>query len=80
PVASLYLGVLAVMTFFGAIHSASPEGVMYLPWKLADAMQRSLAYQFAGAYAVLAVVVLALGLTKAAKEPPETDFGHPDRE
>lgn len=79
-VASLYLAVLSVMTFFGAVHSASPDGVMYLPWKLADALQRSLAYQFSGAYLVLALVVLTLGSTRAAKEPPETDFGHPDRE
>src|SRR5262249_7048434 len=33
-VAALYLGILAVFTMFGLVHSAMPEGNMYLPWNL----------------------------------------------
>ena len=32
---ALYLGILAVFSFFGVIHSSSPDGNMYLPWTLA---------------------------------------------
>ncbi len=78
-VASAYLGILSVMTFFGVVHSASPEGVMYLPWTLADPWQRAVAYQFTAGYAVLAVLVALLGTTRAAKEAPAADLGHPDR-
>lgn len=77
---ALYLLLLGVMTFFGVVHSASPDGVMYLPWKLADGLQRAVAYQFAAGYMVLAAAIFILGLTKAAREAPETDFGHPDRD
>ncbi len=31
---ALYLGILSVFTFFGVIHSSSPDGNMYLPWTL----------------------------------------------
>ncbi|MFZ5787350.1 MAG: hypothetical protein ACOY3Y_12980 [Acidobacteriota bacterium] len=75
--ASLYLGILAVFTFFGVIHSSSPDGVMYLPWTLTG-LSRAVPFQFAFGYAVLAVVVLLLGLSSAAKEPPAADLGHPD--
>jgi len=76
-VASLYLALLGCMSFFGVIHSASPAGVMYLPWQLGDALQRAVAYQFSLAYLVLAGLVLALGFTKAAKQGAEEEAGHP---
>jgi AGZA family xanthine/uracil permease-like MFS transporter len=75
---SLYLGVLALFTFFGVIHSALPDGSMYLPWDLTSALQRAVPYQFTMAYAVLAVGLLALSFTRAAKEPAAADLGHPD--
>jgi AGZA family xanthine/uracil permease-like MFS transporter len=74
--ASLYLGVLAVLTFFGVIHSASPDGNMYLPWLLQDGLQKAIPYQFAGAYLVLALGVLALSFTKESREAPPEDLGH----
>jgi len=76
--ASLYLAILAVLTFFGVIHSASPDSTMYLPWNLPDGLARAIPYQFATAYLVLAVGVLLLSLTRASKEPPSADLGHPD--
>jgi AGZA family xanthine/uracil permease-like MFS transporter len=77
--ASLYLGILALFAFFGVIHSASPAGTMYLPWQLAGTLERAIPYQFATGYLVLALLVLALSFTRAAKEPPSDDLGHPDR-
>jgi AGZA family xanthine/uracil permease-like MFS transporter len=76
--ASLYLGILAVFSFFGVIHSSSPDGVMYLPWGLAGALQRAIPYQFATAYLVLALSVLALSFTRSAREAPAADLGYPD--
>jgi len=75
--AALYLGILAAFSFFGVIHSALPEGNMYLPWGLADAFQRAVPYQFASAYLVLALSVLGLSFTRAAREAPTADLGHP---
>ncbi len=48
--------IAAVLTAFGVIHSVHPQGAVYLPWEL-QGLQRSLAWQFAGAYAVLAAGV-----------------------
>ena len=67
---ALYLGILALFTFFGVIHSSSPEGQMYLPWSLADPLQRTVPYQFASGYLVLAMLVLALSASKESREPP----------
>jgi AGZA family xanthine/uracil permease-like MFS transporter len=77
---ALYLALLGLGSFFGIVHSASPEGVMYLPWQLADPFQRAVAYQFTAGYLVLSAMVFFLGKTRAAQAPPDTDFGHPDRE
>jgi AGZA family xanthine/uracil permease-like MFS transporter len=76
--AALYLGILALFTFFGVVHSASPEGTMYLPWLLAEPLQRAIPYQFATGYLAFAALVLALSFTRAAKEPAAADLGHPD--
>jgi AGZA family xanthine/uracil permease-like MFS transporter len=50
-----------VLTLFGVIHSVVPSGSLYLPWAL-DPFSRSMALQFAGAYLVLALVLLMLSL------------------
>jgi len=76
--ASLYLGILSVFTYFGIVHSASPEGVMYLPWRLSDPLQRAVAAQFALGYLALALTILGLSFTPASREAPATDLGHPD--
>ncbi len=75
-VSALYLVIMAGLTFFGVIHSASPDGVMYLPWNLSPELQK-VPYQFALAYMMLAVVLLLFGLTKASREParpPEVEM------
>jgi adenine/guanine/hypoxanthine permease len=66
--AAVYLCILAVLTFFGVIHSSSPDGLMYLPWTLSG-FAREIPYQFASAYALLALVLVALSYTRQAKEP-----------
>ncbi len=67
-ISSIYVLILAALTFFGVIHSASPDGVMYLPWTLPPSTQR-IPYQFTLAYALLAVLLLLLAMTKGAREP-----------
>jgi len=62
-VASIYLGIMGIATFFGVIHSALPEGSVYLPWRLASPLLRAIPYQFAAAYFVLAAIILLLSLT-----------------
>ncbi len=69
---ALYLTVLGVFTFFGVIHSASSDGIMYLPWKLASAVQRAVPYQFTAAYLVLAVMLFLLSFTQGARVPEES--------
>ncbi len=71
-VSAVYLLVLACLTFFGVIHSAMPDGSMYFPWTLTGLAQQ-IPYQFALAYAVLAVLMIFLSFTREAKEPaPES--------
>jgi len=65
---ALYLLICAAMTFFGIIHSALPDGNMYLPWTLADPARR-VPYQFAAGYVLLALIFIALSYTKESKEP-----------
>ena len=72
---ALYLVVLSVFTFFGAIHSATPQGTMYLPWTLADPLARTVPYQFALGYLVLAALVLLLSLSRESREAPPEDLG-----
>jgi AGZA family xanthine/uracil permease-like MFS transporter len=74
---ALYLGILGVFSFFGAIHSASPDGNMYLPWHLATPLERAVPYQFTVAYLVFAGLILLLSLTKESKEAPPADLEHP---
>jgi AGZA family xanthine/uracil permease-like MFS transporter len=66
-VAALYLVVLAIFTFFGIIHSASPDGNMYLPWTLSSPANQ-IPYQFTTAYLVLAFAMFALSFTKQSRE------------
>lgn len=68
--ASVFLVLLAGLSFFGVIHSASPDGAMYLPWDLSG-IARQIPYQFAGAYLVLALMLLALSRTRESGLPSE---------
>jgi AGZA family xanthine/uracil permease-like MFS transporter len=65
---AVYLLVLAGLTFFGVIHSAMPDGAMYLPWTLAEPF-RQIPNQFTLAYIALAILFLVLSFTKESKEP-----------
>lgn len=66
--ASLYLVILSVLSFFGIIHSVCSNGNMYLPWNLETAYQQMAAYQFSLCYMVLAVIIYLLSFSKEAKE------------
>ena len=63
--AVLTLVAAAVLTLFGIIHSVEPGGGMYWPWSLSGVAQ-TLAWQFAAAYGVLAVIIALLALQKAS--------------
>jgi AGZA family xanthine/uracil permease-like MFS transporter len=67
---AIYLGILALLAFFGVIHSSSPDGAMYLPWRLVG-MAQQVPYQFALAYAVLALMLVGLSFTKESRLPRE---------
>lgn len=73
---SLYLVILAILTFFGIIHSSSPDGSMYMPWKLSG-MAQQIPYQFALSYFVLALMIFLLSFTKESKEPLPEELNHP---
>lgn len=59
----------AVLTAFGLIHSVHPQGAVYLPWTL-DGLRAAIAWQFAGAYLALAVVLGLLGLLDRERARP----------
>jgi AGZA family xanthine/uracil permease-like MFS transporter len=61
------LALAAALTLFGVIHSVHPVGGLYLPWSLAPE-PRAWMLQFAGGYAVLAGLLLALAPLSAPKK------------
>jgi adenine/guanine/hypoxanthine permease len=65
---AVYLFILAALSFVGIIHSATPDGYMYLPWNLSG-VARQIPYQFALAYVVLALMLFGLSFTKESREP-----------
>lgn len=69
---ALYLAILALFTFFGIIHSATPDGNMYAPWTLAEPLVR-VPYQFTAAYLVMAAMMFLLSFTRESKEPPPAE-------
>lgn len=66
---ALYLLILAVLSFFGIVHSSSPEAGVYLPWLLTGPA-REIPYQFAQSYLVLALLVFGLSFSRVEEEPP----------
>lgn len=54
------------LSLFGVIHSVLLDGGIYTPWSL-DAPSRFLVWQFAGAYVVLAAVLLLLSAVRPGK-------------
>jgi AGZA family xanthine/uracil permease-like MFS transporter len=73
-VAAWYLLALAVLSFFGIIHSAMPDGAMYFPWTL-NGLTQQIPYQFALAYLVLGGLFVALSWTRESREPYSAE-GH----
>lgn len=61
--AVLALGIGAMFTAFGLIHSLRPDGALYLPWQLSSADQ-VLMLQWSGGYLLLAVFALLLMRSK----------------
>jgi len=59
--AALILLLGGALSLFGVIHSVELSGGIYLPWLL-DAPLRAVVWQFAGAYGVLAIVLVLLSL------------------
>ncbi len=65
---SLYLIILALLTVFGIVHSAMPDGSMYNPMNLTGiAIQVPL--QFGIGYVIMAAMVFFLSFTRESKEP-----------
>jgi AGZA family xanthine/uracil permease-like MFS transporter len=73
-ISAIYVAVLAVLTFFGIIHSAMPDGVMYLPWTL-EGLAKQIPYQFTLAYGVFALFLFAMSYTKESHIPSDAT-GH----
>jgi AGZA family xanthine/uracil permease-like MFS transporter len=67
--AALYALLCAAFTFFGLIHSALPDGNMYLPWHLSGMASR-LVNQFTIAYVALGLMFLALSMRKVHEAVP----------
>jgi AGZA family xanthine/uracil permease-like MFS transporter len=67
---AVYLFLLMVLSFFGVIHSASPDGAMYFPWELSG-LARAIPYQLASAYGALALLFLLLARTRESRMPSE---------
>lgn len=59
-----YAILCAAFTFFGLIHSALPDGNMYLPWNLPSAA-RQIPYQFSIAYLAMAALFLFLSAARS---------------
>ena len=64
---SVYLLILAFLSFFGIIHSVNPSGMAYLPWTLSS-FNSNFVYQLSLAYLILGIMFFALSFTKEVKE------------
>jgi len=64
---SVTLAICSALSFFGVIHSVLPTGGIYLPWSAA--LHGSVApYHWAAAYALVAVMIVALGASRRSGE------------
>lgn len=72
---AVYLFILSALSYFGIVHSVKVSGAMYNPATLVAGESR-IPIEFAGAYAVLGLIFLALSFTKESKEPPSEHGGH----
>ena len=62
--AAAVLGIAAALALFGFIHSVLPTGGIYLPWRPV-LLGSHTPYRWAAAYAMLALMLLALSRTRA---------------
>lgn len=70
--AAVTLGACAPLALFGVIHSVAPSGSVYLPWEMGS----RLPWQWAGAYAAVAALLVMLGTTgRAAVTSPPAPTG-----
>ena len=74
-ISAAYLFVLAALSFVGIIHSASPDGNMYLPWHLSG-LAKQIPYQFTLAYVVLALMLFALSFSRESRQPVPDRIAH----
>lgn len=64
------MGIGAVLTAFGVIHSVQPSGAIYLPWLL-DAPLRAIVWQFTAAYVVVAASFALLAAARTEPTAPD---------
>jgi hypothetical protein len=61
-----------VLSLFGFIHSITPAGGIYLPWRAGSALP----YHWAAAYLAFAIFIAIVGNTAAAREPLVPEHSH----
>lgn len=76
--AAVTLLICAVLSLFGVIHSILPDGDLYFPWMLDPVAVPglNLPYHWFAAYALFAVIVLALSQTREFREAAPVPDGH----
>jgi AGZA family xanthine/uracil permease-like MFS transporter len=67
--AAAAFGACSVLALFGFIHSVTPTGGIYLPWRVSSALP----YHWAAAYAGFAMLILLLGTTRAFRDSPPAE-------
>jgi len=62
--AAAFIAIAGGLTLFGVIHSASPTGALYVPWKAPSPMVA----QWAAGYFAFAALITLLSLTRSARQ------------
>jgi AGZA family xanthine/uracil permease-like MFS transporter len=63
--ALILLGVCAVFTLFGVMHSVDPSGGVYLPWKVGS----TLPIEWAVGYGIVGLTVAVLSRSREFRQP-----------
>ena len=72
--AAIYLGIAAVLTVFGVIHSPLPGDKMFLPWELTESMNVRVVWELAACYLLMAGFLVLTGrFTRDLNPPINTD-------
>lgn len=72
---AVYLMILSGLSYFGVVHSVKVSGAMYNPATLGPGEAR-IPFEFSIAYAVLALIFVALSFTRESREPRSEHGGH----